>query len=99
MPCGGAVADHAEVECAVVVDGDIFDRAIERRHAAGDRAAFERRPGGATAARMRCSVAEDQFGIGADIHDGDEPVLVRDIDRQHAGRRIGADVAADDRRP
>ena len=43
-------------------------------------------------------VAEDQLRVGADVHDRDQAVFVREIDRQHAGRRIRAHVAADDRR-
>ena len=98
MPCGRAVADHAERERAVVVERDVLDRAVQRRHAARDRAALERRPGRARRRQDPVPVAEDQLGVGADVHDRDEPIFVREVHRQHAGRRIGADVPADDRR-
>ena len=47
---------------------------------------------------MRCAVADDQLGVGADVHDRDQALFVRQIDGQHAGRGIGADVPADDGR-
>ena len=94
---GRAVADDAEVECAVVADRDVFDGAVERGHAAGDGAAFERRAGGAGGRENAMLVAEDQLGVGADVHDRDEAVFVREVDGQHAGGGVGADVAADDR--
>ena len=56
-------------------------------------------PAGHDAARMRCRLPTMQLGVGADVHDGDEPILVREVDREHARRGIGADVAADDRQP
>ena len=44
------------------------------------------------------AIAEDQLSVGADIHQSDEAILVRKINRQHASRRIGPDVTANDRR-
>ena len=87
-----------ELKLAVVVDRHFLDGAIQRRHAASDRAAFERR-----ARRTRCGqnpmpVADDQLGIGADIHDGNQALFMRQVHGQHAGGGIGAHVAADDRR-
>ncbi len=92
------VADHAEANLTVgVIDLHVLDRAIKPRHAAGDRAALERRPGRAACGEDAILVAEDQLRIRADVHHGDEPVLVKDVDREHACRGVGADVAADDR--
>ena len=54
-------------------------------------------PAGHDAARMRSPVAEQQLGVGADVHDRDEAIFVREIDGEHARRGVGADVAADDR--
>ena len=42
-------------------------------------------------------VAEDQFGIRADVHDGDEPFFMGQIHREHAGDGVGTHVPADDR--
>ena len=83
---------------AVVVDG----RRLRSRHrapACRTRSRRLRTPDRPGTRRPGCgAVAEDQLGVGADVHDRDQPVLVREIDRQHARRRVGADVAADDRR-
>ena len=76
---------------------DVFDRAVEPGHAARDRAAFERRAGRARRGEDAMPVADDQLGVRADVHDRDEPLFVREIDRQHACGGVGADVAADDR--
>ncbi len=97
MPSGAPSPITPSVNAPVVVDAHILDRAIEPRHAAGDRAAFERRTGRARRGQDPVPVAEDQLGVGADVHDRDEPLFVRQVDRQHAGRGVGADVAADDR--
>ena len=58
MPFGRAVADHAERERAVLARLDRRDRAVERRHAAGDRAALERRAGRARRGEDAVAVAE-----------------------------------------
>ncbi len=84
------------MERAGFVDSYRFDRAVEGWHAAGDRAAFKRRSGGAGGGEDAVAVAEDKLGVGADVHDGDEAIFVGKIDREHAGGGIGADVAADD---
>ena len=99
MPCGAPSADHAEFEGAVARQRHILDRAIERRHAARDRAAFEGRTGRTRGRQNPVPVAQDQLRIGADVHHRDQAVFVRDIHRQHAGRRVRAHVSADDRSP
>ncbi len=44
-------------------------------------------------------VADDQLGVGANVHDRDEPLLMGHIDRKHSRRRIRTHVSADNRRP
>ena len=90
------VADDAEADGAVVGDRDFFDCAVECGHAAGDGSAFESGAGGAGCGENAMLVADDQLGVGADIHDRDEAVFMREVDGQHAGGGICADVAADD---
>ena len=56
-------------------------------------------PAGQDAARMRSRLPSDQLGVGADVHDRDQAIFVGQIDGEHAGGGVGADVAADDRQP
>jgi len=92
------VADDAELEAAVVVDGDGFYGALETRHAARDGAAFE---GGTR--RTRCShdaaaVPDDELRVRADVHQRDQAIFVGEVDREHARRGVCANVSADHRR-
>jgi len=64
---------------------------------AGDGATLECRPGRTRCRENTISIAHDELGVRPDIHDRHEAGLVREIDRQHARGRIGADVSADDR--
>ena len=43
------------------------------------------------------TIANDELGVRSDIHHRDEPIFVRQVDGQQAGRGVRADVAADDR--
>ena len=98
MPCGAVPPITPSWKPPSLADRHVFDRAIQRRHAAGDRPAFEGRAGGTGCRQNAVPVAQDQLGVGADVHDRDQAVFVREIDRQHAGRRVRAHVSADDRR-
>ena len=63
---------------AVGADRDILDRAVEPGHAAGDRAAFKRRPGRARCRQDAVLVAQDQLRIGADVHHRHEAIFAGD---------------------
>jgi hypothetical protein len=95
-PLRRAAADHAQPKRPVVVDRNVFDRAVEARHTAGDRAAFERRTRGTRRRQDAMPIAQQQLRVRADVHDGDEAIFVRKI-RGCGRRRVGANVAADDR--
>ena len=76
---GGAAADDRRVHAAVVADDDLLDGARQAGHAEGDLAALEGRAGGARGGEHLVLVADDELGVGADVHHGDEALLV------HAG--------------
>ncbi len=103
MPSGFAnafgfrIADDAETNAAILCDFYSLDGALERRHAAGDGSAFEGRSCRARCGQNAMLVADDQLGVGSDIHHCDETFFVGQIDGQHAGRSICADVTANDR--
>ena len=55
-------------------------------------------PAGQEAASERVAVADEGFGVRADVQDRRRARRVsRDAGRQQAGRRVGADVAAHER--
>ena len=37
-------------------------------------------------------IPKDQLGIGTDVHNGNQPILMRNINSKHARRRIRAHV-------
>ena len=97
-PTGLPVADHVDLDAAVF-DRNALDRAFRRPHAAGDVAAFERRPRRAGGGHDVAAVDQRNLGIGADIHDqvvvAAAPMLLRGEQR---GDVVAADEAADIRR-
>ena len=97
MPSGVPPPITPRVNSPASSSVDFLDRALEPRHATGDRSAFERRTGRARRRKDPLLVAEDQLRVRPDVHDGHEAVFVGQADRQHARRRIGPDVSADDR--
>ena len=97
MPSGGTLPIRAQPERSVIVDRHLLDRPFETRHSARDRASFKRRTGRTRGGKDPFAIADDQLRIRADIHNRNEPVLVREVYRQHARGRVGADVAADNR--
>ena len=96
---GRAAANHPEAEPAIAFRGHVFNRAVQGRHPASDRAPFEGRTGRTGSGHNPVAVAHDQFGIRPDVHDRDQPVFMGQVHRQHARRRIRAHVAADHRAP
>ena len=96
---GRSVTDHGAGDGAIRPELHLLDCAGKAGHAAGNLAALEGRAGRAGGGEDPVPVAEDEFGVGADIHHGYEAILVRQVDGEHAGGRIGAHVAADDWQP
>ena len=99
IPSGGTRRSTPSRNVPSSLIDDVLDGAFESRHPARDRAPFERRTGRTRRGKDAVAIADDQLRVRADVHDRDEPVFVREIDGQHAGGGVGADVAADDRQP
>ena len=91
-------ADDTDVESTVLIHADVFDGAVEPRHTARDGTTLECRAGGTGRGEDTVLVADDELRVGPDVHHRDEALFVGEPNREHAGRRIGADVAADDRK-
>ena len=99
IPSGCHVADHAESEDCHRRQSPLL-RSPRPEPACRTRSLRPRKPAppGQDAARMPMLVADDQLGVGPDVHDRDQPLLMRQIDRQHRGGSVRSHVAADDRR-
>ncbi len=74
-----------------------LNRAVQRRHAACNRAAFKRRPRRARCRENPMPVPDDQLRVRSDIHHRNQPLFMRQVHGQHCGRSVGSHVAADDR--
>ena len=73
---GSAAADHAQMERAGAIDNHILYGAVESGHAAGDGAAFECGARGTGRGQNPAPVADDQLGVGTDIHDRDRTLFM-----------------------
>ena len=94
---GTPVSDHACVDVSIVLDAHAFDGSVESGHAAGDGAALECRAGGARGCEDAFASAHDELGVGADIHESHRAVFAGQVDGKETRRRVGSDMAADER--
>src|SRR3990172_6681877 len=67
-------------------------------HAARDSATFESRTRRTRSGEDLMSASQNEFGVCADVHECNEPILIHQVDCEHACRRVSAHMPADDRR-
>jgi hypothetical protein len=93
---GEGLADDVTMQAAVEgVDGG--DGAGGGAHAVTDASAFEGGAGGGGGAEDTIGVAEEDFAIGAEIHEGDELGGLMETGGEDTGEEIAADESAEGR--
>jgi hypothetical protein len=94
-----APTDHVELKSAARIHADGLDGPVERRHAAGDEPALERRARGARGDKEAVTVPDEELGVRPDVHEPHETRFVEEACRQRARGGVGPDVTADERQP